>query len=228
VGECALSAREGDIMPGSHRLISVTLALSVTLITLFVPLTLDAADPQSPEQFLGHQVGADYKLAPWEKIVDYFRHMDTESERITVRDLGITTEGRPMILAEISDAATIANLTPHRENQRAIADPRLIANETEEQRLIHDSKVVILINCQLHSTEVASSQMAMEFAYDLVTGDTPEIRQILEHVIVILIPCANPDGHFPGKARACPGSIRPMPGTTTTVIGSCSTSRKHD
>jgi hypothetical protein len=181
-------------MPGSHRLISVTLALSVTLITLFVPLTLDAADPQSPEQFLGHQVGADYKLAPWEKIVDYFRHMDTKSKRITVRDLGTTTEGRPMILAEISDAATVANLAPHRENQRAIADPRLIANETEEQRLIHDSKVAILINCQLHSTEVAASQMAMEFAYDLVTGNTPEIRQILEHVIVLLIPCANPDG----------------------------------
>jgi hypothetical protein len=181
-------------MPRSHRLIPVTLALSVTLITLFVPLTLDAAGPQSPEQFLGHQVGADYKLAPWEKIVDYFRHMDTKSERITVRDLGTTTEGRPMILAEISDAATIANLTPHREDQRAIADPRLIANETEEQQLIHDSKVAILINCQLHSTEVAASQMAMEFAYDLVTGNTPEIRQILEHVIVLLIPCANPDG----------------------------------
>ena len=172
----------------------VKLILAVMLITLFVPFTLHAADLQSPEQFLGHKVGADYKLAPWDIIVDYFRHMDAASDRITVRDIGTTTEGRPMILAEISDAATIANLAPHRENQRAIADPRLIADETEEQRLIHDSKVAILINCQLHSTEVAASQMAMELAYDLVSGDTPEIRQILDRVIVLLIPCANPDG----------------------------------
>jgi len=180
-------------MPRNCRFISITLALAVTLITLFVPLTL-RADPQSPEEFLGHRVGADYKLVPWNRIVDYFRHMDAESDRITVRDLGTTTEGRPMILAEISDAATISNLAPHRENQRAIADPRLIENEAEEQRLIHDSKVVILINCQLHSTEAAGSQMAIELAYDLVTGDTPELREILERVIVLLIPCANPDG----------------------------------
>jgi len=46
----------------------------------------------------------------------------------------------------------------------------------------------------LHSTEAAASQMSMELAYDLSTGDSDEIREILDRVIILLIPCANPDG----------------------------------
>ena len=68
-----------------------------------------SAQVQSPEEFLGHQVGADYKLVKWERIVEYFRHLDENSDRIAVRDIGLTTEGRPMILAEISTADTVAN-----------------------------------------------------------------------------------------------------------------------
>jgi len=51
-----------------------------------------------------------------------------------------------------------------------------------------------LVNCNLHSTEIASSQMAMELLYDLATGTSPEIEEILKRTIIVLIPSANPDG----------------------------------
>ena len=172
----------------------ITSILILATMLPAVPVAAQGANPQSPEKFLGHQVGADHKLVPWERIVEYFRYLGDNSDRINVRDIGTTTEGRPMIIAEISDAATIANLDPHRDNQRRIADPRRITGDAMEQRLIQESKVPLLINCQLHSTEVAASQMSMELAYDLATGDTPAIREIRDRVILLLIPCANPDG----------------------------------
>ena len=152
------------------------------------------ADFQSPEEFLGHRVGADYKYAGWDKVVPYFLQLGEGSDRVNVRELGKTTLGKPMLLVEISSASTIADLAPHKENQRKLADPRLIESEEEEQRLIQQSKVVVLVSCQLHSTEAAASQMSMELAYDLAMGDSDEIREILDRVIILLIPCANPDG----------------------------------
>jgi hypothetical protein len=153
-----------------------------------------SGDLQTPEQFLGHQVGADYRLARWEKIVEYFRHVAKRSERVNVRELGPTTEGVPMIYAEISAPDTIADVAAHRENQRRIADPRLIRDDDDRRRLAAESKVVLLINCTLHSTEVAASQMALELLHDLATSDSPRIREILERTIVLLVPSANPDG----------------------------------
>jgi hypothetical protein len=154
------------------------------------------ADPQTPEEFFGHQVGADYTLVKWPKIVEYFEHMAAESDKIFVRDIGATTEGNRMILAEISTADTVTNLSRHRSSQQKIADPRTIRNDSERDRLISETKVPILVNCQLHSNETAGSQMSMELAYNLITSDSEETQEILEHCIILLVPCANPDGQI--------------------------------
>lgn len=152
------------------------------------------ADVTPPEKFIGHPVAADYQLDRWEKIVNYFRHVDGASDRVIVRTLGQTTEGRPLILAEVSSPQAIRELESHRAQQRRIADPRLIANADEQQRLVSDSKVVVLINCNLHSSEIASSQMIMELVYELATSESARIKEILDRCIVLLVPSANPDG----------------------------------
>ena len=37
----------------------------------------------SPEEFFGFQMGADYKLARWDKLVDYFNLLDEQSDKIS-------------------------------------------------------------------------------------------------------------------------------------------------
>jgi len=172
--------------------IKTTVALFTTLIISNVVV----AQMKTPEQFLGHQVGADYKLAKWPKIVEYFNHMAANSNKIKIRDIGGTAEGNRMILAEISTADTIENLDQHRENQKKIADPRAVRNDKERKRLVSETKVPIMVNCQLHSNETAGSQMSMELAYNLITSDSEEIKEILDHCIILLVPCANPDGQI--------------------------------
>ena len=174
-----------------------------TLIRFFfVPLCLcgfiagygRAATVQPPKAMIGHEVGADFKLARYEKIRDYFEHVAKHSERVNVRHIGRTTEGRNMIIADITDDTSPKQLLTAMAHQRQIADPRLITNAQQQRKLVANAKVVVLVNCNLHSTEIASSQMAMELLYDLATGTSPEIENILKRVIVILIPSANPDG----------------------------------
>lgn len=164
------------------------------ILFLQAPGMLFSAGIQSPEEFLGYRVGSDFKLAPWDSIVVYFQQLGETSDRVNVRELGKTTLGKPMLVAEISDATTMASLEMHRANQHKIADPRLIGDTKEETRLIRESKPVVLLNCQIHSTEAAASQMSLELAYDLATGDSREIQEILNRIIILLVPCANPDG----------------------------------
>ena len=166
-------------------------------ILLIFTVNVSAGSPPeipSPESFLGYRVGTDFKLAPWDSIVMYFDKLDSASERIRVRRLGTTTEGNPFLLVEISSAETMHHIEEYKNYQHKLADPRLVTSFQEEKMLIARSKPVVLLNCQIHSTEVASGQMAMELAYELASLQTAEIREILEKTIVLLIPSTNPDG----------------------------------
>ena len=147
-----------------------------------------------PEDMIGHQVGQDYKLARYEKISAYFRYVGETSPRVSVRVIGSTTEGRDMILAEITEDATAEHLERAMSDQRLTADPRRVESVGQQRRLVEQAKVVVLVNCNLHSTEIASSQMAMELLYDLAASETPEIEEILRRTVIVLVPSANPDG----------------------------------
>ena len=146
----------------------------------------------APEEVLGFQVGSDYQVAGWQTVSDYMRHVAANSDRVLVDELGKTTEGNDLLMLLISAPENLENLARYQQIQRALAIPA--ENKAELDALVQEGKAVILINCNLHSTEIASSQMAMEFAYQLATEDTPEIKAILENVIILLIPSANPDG----------------------------------
>lgn len=150
--------------------------------------------PMSPEEFIGHPLGADFKLANWEKIHGYFIHVGQRSERVNTRQIGTTTEGRPYIVAEISAAEAIRNRESHLADRKKVADPRLIEDEKEEQRLVEEGKVVVYFGCAIHGDEVGATQMSMELLHELATGASPEIEEILERVILVMIPSNDPDG----------------------------------
>lgn len=161
----------------------------------FLPLlTLLLAGLPSPEVHLGYRPGADFRLANWEEVASYYRALDAASPRVALSVLGETTEGRPFLAATISSEETIDDLGTHREHQRKLADPRLISGEEEADRIASASKPVVLITCTIHSTETASTFMAMELAHWLARGEDPKARELLENVIVILVPSVNPDG----------------------------------
>jgi hypothetical protein len=176
----------------------VALSLASTLATWPLRWPVDASTPRdtvvtSPEKFLGFRVGADQKLAAWPKIVQYFQKLNAESDRMKVQELGKTTDGRPFIVAFISAPENLKKLEKFRQNNQKLADPRALG-DTEAEEIIKDAKAIALVTCNIHSTEVASAQTAMEFAYDMATGNDPKTLLILKNVITLLVPSLNPDG----------------------------------
>jgi hypothetical protein len=148
----------------------------------------------SPEEFLGHEVGADRKLADYNQIMAFFQKLDQESEKIKVLNIGTTTLGKPMIMAVISSENNIANLDKYREITKKLRDARGLVPE-DARELVKEGKVFVLISNTLHATEIGGSQESMELAYRLVTGKTPfDATKVLDDVILLLIPTANPDG----------------------------------
>ena len=150
--------------------------------------------PLSPEKFLGFKVGIDRKLADWPQIVEYFQKLADFSNRVKVDILGETTEGNPFIRAIITSPENLSDLETLRQVQMRICNPVGITPE-EETRLVAEGKTIVLITCSIHSTEIAASQMSLKLAYWLATGETDEVKEILENVILLLVPSLNPDGH---------------------------------
>ena len=140
-------------------------------------------------------MGADRKLARWDKIVEYFNQLAKASNRIKVENMGPSTEGNPFLALYISSPANLAKLDHYRQINAKLSDPRGIG-EAEIKKLVAEGKTVIVQSMGLHATEVGASQMAPEFVYDLLSRDDEETRRILDNVISIVIPCFNPDGQI--------------------------------
>ena len=156
-------------------------------------ITIARAQIVMPEDAIGFPVGTDYKLARWESILEYFGHLAEKSNRVELEIRGNTTEGLDFALVLMSSPDNLAQIEKHKDRQYKLAQPDLL-DQSELGKLSRDGKSVVLINCNLHSTEVASSQMSMELAYELATSDSARIAKILENVIILLIPSTNPDG----------------------------------
>jgi len=175
---------------------------SFSLIVLFLLLIPSASaqktvatHPPTPSEFLGFEVGADRTLADYRQIVSYFKALAAASDRVEIQSLGKTTLGEDMIMAVISSPENLRNKARYKEIARKLADPRGLTPQ-QLDALVREGKTVLLLTCNIHSTEIGSSQMAMEWAYRLATAQDPETLRRLGDSIVLLVPSLNPDGQI--------------------------------
>jgi Zinc carboxypeptidase len=171
----------------------------VVLALLIGAASLAAAQKNAhvptPSEFLGFEVGADRKLADYRQIAAYFKALSAASSRVEIEALGKTTLGEEMFMAVISTPENLRNKAKYQGMARRLADSRGLSQE-QLDALVNDSKGILLLTCNIHSTEIGSSQMAMEWAYKLATTDDPEMLRRLNDVIVLLAPSLNPDGEI--------------------------------
>jgi hypothetical protein len=151
---------------------------------------------QSPEQFLGFRVGGDNKLARWDRIVDYMRMVAGASDRVRFRELGKTTSGNPFVLLEISSPDTLKNLDRYKQLERKLYFQSSAPSDAERDEIFRQGKLVLLITCSIHATEIGASQMSLELVHRLASDDSPEVKKILDNVIFLLVPSLNPDGQI--------------------------------
>jgi hypothetical protein len=163
-------------------------------ISALAALPLAAQQPRltSPEQFFGHQIGADYVLPNYTKFHEYWIRLANESDRMILDTIGTTAEGRPQIMAIVSSPENLRN----RERYRQIAERLARAegvSEAEARRLSREGKGIVWIDGGLHATEVLGAQQLIETNWQLVSGTDDETMRFLNDLIIVMVH-ANPDG----------------------------------
>jgi hypothetical protein len=197
-----------------------------TVLVLFFLVAAFAAAQAipTPESFFGHRIGAEKKLARWDKIVAYMRTVAEASDRVDLRDVGKTNNGNPFVLMVISSPANLRAVERYKQINRRIFDPRTVASEADARQLARDGKLFVLVTCSMHASEVGATQMSVEAVHRLATDNSPEIRKILDNVIFLLVPCLNPDGQilvtdWYNKTVGTPNEDAPLPWLYHPYVG---------
>jgi len=150
----------------------------------------------TPQQYFGFPMGADRKLARYDKIVSYFQQVAKQSDRVRVENLGPTTEGHPYVMAIISSPENLKNLDNLRDLERKLYFQGGAPTAAEQAEIFSQGRAVVLIDNNIHSTEIGSSQMVVDLIYRLATSQSPDDLKILNDDILLLIPSQNPDGQM--------------------------------
>src|SRR5579871_600152 len=74
----------------------------------------------TPELFFGFKIGADKKLARYDKIVDYLHKVAEASPRVHVRTIGPTTQNNPFVIVEISSEENMRDLDRYKTLERKL------------------------------------------------------------------------------------------------------------
>jgi len=181
---------------GSSTYKRFAIALSFAVAAAALP----SAQPTvpTPASVIGWEPCADYKLATYEQIEDYFRKLAAAAPtRMKLVEMGRTTEGRVQVMAIVSSEQNIRQLDRYKQISRSLAlarqGDRLLSDE-DARALARDGKTVVWIDFGLHSSEVAHGQTAPLLLYKVVTDESDEMRFIRDNVVFILVANMNPDG----------------------------------
>jgi len=75
----------------------------------------------SPKEQFGFNIGDDYQLVNYTRLLAYWKRLDAESDRMTLVDIGRTAEGRPMVMAIITSPKNQGRLGRLKEIARRLA-----------------------------------------------------------------------------------------------------------
>jgi hypothetical protein len=179
----------------SNSLISRFLSVFLVLLFFIPKEGIAQGNLPTPESYFGFKMGADRKLAHWDDLVKYYDLLGVNSDRMKVVHMGETTLGNPFLALYISSPENLANLEEYREINAMLTDPRGVSASKIEAGILK-GKAVVVQSFGLHSSEVAASQTAAEFTYDMLSRNDEEMQRILDNTISIIIPCFNPDGEI--------------------------------
>jgi hypothetical protein len=149
----------------------------------------------TPASMLGDVSGAPDMLPYAEDVYKYFRLLERSSPRVKVVTIGHTEEGREMIAVAIADESLLKTQKENDGRLAKLGDPRSINLSDDAARpLIDESYPVYYITGTIHSTETGAPTALMELAYRLAVDDSPYIKFIRSHMIVLITPVVEVDG----------------------------------
>jgi hypothetical protein len=157
-------------------------------ITYYLPDLAYDKDITTPEEFLGWQVG------DWHVSHDlqqaYMRLLATQSDRMTLEEIGRTYEDRPLLNLIVTSPA----------NGKRLEELRKLHQEWSPREAgVKDGNVsevpaVLYQGFSIHGNEASGGNAALMVAYYLAAAPYEALAKLLDNNIVLFDPCYNPDG----------------------------------
>ncbi|MBP7776343.1 MAG: hypothetical protein KA371_04390 [Acidobacteria bacterium] len=170
-----------------------SLVFAASAVPPFETVTAQSRTVPAPEQYFGFPIGSDGELARYPKILDYFQLLAKQTDRVKYEELGKTTMGNSYPLLRISSPQNLAKFDRLVEINRRLADPRGLS-DAEARKLALEGRPFYFLYATIHSTEVSNGQAIIKIVHRLATENSPEIRNILDNAVVLMVPSQNPDG----------------------------------
>lgn len=148
-------------------------------------------DLPTPDELLGQRWGS--RIASHDEVLSALRTWAAASPRASLVPYGRTHEGRELAVCVITSEANQQRLEEVRQGLARLHDPRGLPQE-EGQRLARELPACAWMGYGIHGDETSATDAAGLVAYHLIAGRDPEVRALLEEVVVVLDPCLNPDG----------------------------------
>ncbi len=168
-------------------------------ITLSVGLLLLISVPslhsqiQPPSDFFGRKIGDDGNIVTWPELVAFYEMLAKESERVNLQELGETSGGNPFLMVTISSEHNLKNLARIKNLQLQAANPAHLTDDDARQ-LARENVAVAAIILNATSDGIASTQVGAKLAYNLAATRDSAKLSMLDHVLIHIVPCMNPDG----------------------------------
>jgi len=195
-------------------MLSLTTMWRRCLLWVLLAVAVVSAAVPTPREHFGFTPGDDYKLADYTELTGYFQKLAKSSDRIRLVEFGKSTLGKPMYIAFISAPENLKRLDHFKALNRKLALGE--ATPEEARKLAAEGKAIVWIDSGLHASEVAPSQHSPELAYKMLTDEGDEAQRIRQNVILMQVPCINPDGldwiaHWYRKNVGTPYELAPLP-----------------
>lgn len=152
--------------------------LPVLCLLLSLCHSIAAQTVPSPAAYLQYSPGS--RFTPYFRVTGYFEEVARHTSSVRLETYGQTYEGRPLMLAVVASPENMAQLDRIREHNLQLTKG---GGQTS-------GPVIIWLSYNVHGNEAVSTEAAMKTLYALLT----EKKALLQHAVVIIDPCLNPDG----------------------------------
>ncbi|GBD32658.1 hypothetical protein HRbin33_01631 [bacterium HR33] len=173
------------------RTVALAAGSVAALLWLSVPGSSQAQGLPRPADVFGFEPGADYMVADYDQMIEYYRRLDAASDRVQMIEIGRSARGKPMYLVIVSSEENMRDLERWRSISERLALARI--GEEEARRLAREGRAVVWIDGGLDDQELATGQLMPELIYRVAAEESDEMRKIRSNVIALLMPHMNPE-----------------------------------
>jgi len=141
----------------------------------------------TPESIIGHQVG-EWHITH-DKLLLYMNEIARVSDRAVLEPYGYTHEGRTLTHLVFTSPENHRNLGTLRAEHLKLCDP-----DQSQGMNVDNMPVFLNLGYNVHGNEASAANSSLLTAYYLAAAQGPEIEELLEHAVILVDPCINPDG----------------------------------